>query len=357
MMDITKPQGSNFYRNYKLASRDRTLFLKNLLFIAGVSIIFLLAVLFSLSGFSKIENFLVASRPFLLLVFFWIVDFSFLVVLCLSLPFKNSLLGLLAISLISFSPFLIRRVTENYLFLFYFWLAFFGFFLLALLRMRREAADLSNLKWLRIVKSGNWFLFLAFLAIFCSFFYFSSWQSNEKGKIFERLGEKFLDNAINQIKTLNSDLDFSGTVNDYLNHSIDKQFNSADNINLDESFGGISGSGTIKNTLEDQKKALAEQTKKNLSEVFKIPITGEEKFSTLIIAFIKNYWQSAITNPIFKTILYFFIFFLAIGLLSVFNLIFSWVISIFSWIILQILISSKLIKIETRSVEKKFLSI
>ncbi|MDD5545211.1 MAG: hypothetical protein PHX67_00930, partial [Candidatus Pacebacteria bacterium] len=173
------------------------------------------------------------------------------------------------------------------------------------------------------------------------------------------LGEKFLDNAINQIKTLNSDLDFSGTVNDYLNHSIDKQFNSAesDNINLGESFGGISGSGTIKNTLEDQKKALAEQTKKNLSEVFKIPITGEEKFSTLIIAFIKNYWQSAITNPIFKTILYFFIFFLALGLLSVFNLIFSWVISIFSWIILQILISSKLIKIETRSVEKKFLSI
>ncbi|MFA5042134.1 MAG: hypothetical protein WC507_01555, partial [Candidatus Paceibacterota bacterium] len=105
------------------------------------------------------------------------------------------------------------------------------------------------------------------------------------------------------------------------------------------------------------KEALAEQTKKNLSEVFKIPITGEEKFSTLIIAFIKNYWQSAITNPILKTILYFFIFFLALGLLSVFNLIFSWVISIFSWIILQILISSKLIKIETRSVEKKFLSI
>lgn len=314
---------TNLYRSYKLAYQDRTIILKR-----SVLAILILAC-FSLGSLVFVNTFQNTNSGNLVLVcLFWIIGLSLLPIIFLTTSFKNFLFWDLILSLGAFIPLLINNKWNKYVFIAC--LVVFLFILISRIKIKSEYNNLLDLKWIRIVNKGSFEILLALLTILISLTYFYG----QSGFI-EQGGIKILDTIFSRSQNIQSPFGFnlSGTVDDILKKNIEEQ--------------GIIDLTINQNVLNN----VLNQAKSRLSEILKFPITGKEKLSSLVIEWIRLHWQHL--SFTLKIALSIFIFLIILSLLKFLNIIFSIILTVVSWIFLQILLSLKYLKIKRVGVEKQ----
>jgi len=313
----------NFLNSYKLAYKDRTIFLKNS--IIGILIVacFALGSLFFIGLLQDFTN--VNLIGFCV---FWIIGLCLLPIFFLVLPIKDFVFWNLAISLSAFIPLVLSHQWDKIIWLI--WVVIFALFLLSRIRIKIEYNSLINLQWMRIVAKGSFFILLSLVISLSTLAYFHlSKASIEQG------GTKALDSIFSQTGAIQpySNLQLSGTVDDILGKYIQQQT---------PDLGDFS---SIVN------QPILEQTKSSLSKFLKYPVTGKEKLSSLIVETLKSRWQTF--SSVLKLGFGVLIFLMALSLLKFFNIIFSIILIAISWIFLQILLSLKYLKIKRVGVEKQ----
>ena len=305
-------QDSNFYRVYKLAYRDRSESLKSLILIAIIVSLLSLASLFFV-GIIRIFswNYLITAIVFL------VISFALLPIFFLVAPKSQLYLSIGLFSVVPFIPILLQATANNYLFIVI--AGLFVAFLLSSWRMKSEANSLIDLNFPRIISKGIIFLSIATLLIIGTLAYFNKTDIDFS---------KFNFSTINVVG-ISSATTIDGIIKSYL----EKQT---------RNLGSLSNSAS---------NLLLKQTKDNLSQMFGIPISGNETISALIINYFKTHWLSFSFGV--KILMAVLILSLIFSLISLFNTVFSIIINITSWLIFKILILIKYLKIKTIGVEKE----
>ena len=305
-------QDSNFYRVYKLAYRDRSESLKSLILIAIIVSLLSLASLFFV-GIIRIFswNYLITAIVFL------VISFALLPIFFLVAPKSQLYLSIGLFSIIPFIPILLQAAANNYLFIVI--AGLFVAFLLSSWRMKSEANSLIDLNFPRIISKGIIFLSIATLLIIGTLAYFNKTDIDFS---------KFNFSTIN-VAGISSATTIDGIIKSYL----EKQT---------RNLGSLSNSAS---------NLLLKQTKDNLSQMFGIPISGNETISTLIINYFKAHWLSFSFGV--KILMAALILSLIFSLISLFNTAFSIIINITSWFIFKLLILIKYLKIKKIGVEKE----
>ena len=325
---------SNFLNSYKLAYQDRTIFFKNS--IMGILIVACFA-LGSLFFIGLLQEF--TSTNLIGFCIFWVIGLSMLPILFLILPIKDFLFWNLIISASAFIPLLLSNQLSKIIWLV--WVVVFLLFLFSRMVIKIEYNSLINLQWIRIVARGSIFILLG-LAI--SLFALASLNKNTVS--IEQGGIKSLDYIFSRTGIIQpfSNLQLSGTIDDILGKYIEQQT---------PDLGDFS---PVVN------QSLLQETKLNLSEFLKYPVTGKEKLSSLIVETLKSRWQTLSSFPTtsstwFKVGLSILIFLLILSFIKFFNIIFSIILVAISWVFLQILLSLKYLKIKRIGVEKQEITI
>lgn len=325
---MTNYQGGDFYRLYKLAYRDKNIFLKTSL------LSFLTLLLFVAGSMILVKFLLVGKISFNLLItdiLCWILGLSSLIIFYLISSPRDFFIWNTIFSL-SFVPFLLAVLGLNWLVLAVF-LIILIVFLLGGWLMRLENNSLLTLNWIRIINRGITFPLLG-ITILLFFLIGSRFPVVN----WENYLQKYIQQFNFQIPFLNfNNLNLSGTVDDFLKSYL--QTTTPRNI------AAIKGAEEI----------LLKELKKNLSDVLKTEISGKEKSSDFIISFLQSKWRALSSFAKMS----FIIVFLLIGL-SLFNIakivVFIVVLLTF-WVMLQILISLQYLKIEKINTLKSILVI
>ena len=313
----------NFLNSYKLAYKDRTIFLKNSIF--GILIVACFA-LGSLFFIGLLQDF--ANVNLIGTCIFWITGLCLLPIFFLLLPLKDFLLWNIVVSFSALIPLLFSHQWNKVLWLI--WAIIFVLFLLSRIRTRMEYNALINLHWVRIVSKSSFYVFLTLVISLSTLTYF---QVNTVSV--EQEGTKILDSIFSRTGIMQpfSNLKLSGTVDDILGQYIKQQAPDLGEFN------------SIIN------QPILQQTRAQLSEFLKYPVTGNEKPSTLIVESLKSRWQ---TFSSYLRIMFGIIIFLtAFSFLKFFNIIFSVILIAISWVFLQILLSLKYLKIKRVGIEKQ----
>ena len=319
---------SNILKVYRLAQKDIKGFYKAILLIVILAAIF---AFFSLLAINTIKNFTLFSLISSSLL--GILGFSLLTIFALSVGFKNIFFGLIIFSLSFFLPVFLFKFFEVWLL--YVIIGVFILLGLYCLNIRGEANVLINLNWPRIVKKGSIFLSWAVVILLIFFFYFAFISQGEE------LKNKFsggLDFVLSRFIKAPEGITFSGTVDDLLKGFIAKQ-----KLEVPEK---------TKKTFEE---SLLKETRTKISGFLSVPLKGDEKISQVLIDFVFNKWQTL--SPAFKWGFYLIIFLILYSLVSLFNFVFSYLVVIFSWVMKEILVSLKIVRTESRGIEKEFLTL
>lgn len=322
------PNDSNLLDVYKLATRDRTIFLKNSLL--GI----LIVVSFAFGSFffsGLLKNF--TTINLITTCIFWLIGLCLLPIFFLVLPFKNSLIWNLIIGTAPFTPLFFNYQTGKILWLF--WGIVFTLILFSNLRTKTEYNALISLQWIRIVGKGSFYIFLVLVIALSALIHFQA-----KPEFIEQGSIKILDSFFSRSAKVNQTvfgIEAVGTIDEILKSYIQKQT---------AEFGVLS-------SMVDQ--TLLEETKSKLSQILNYPVTGEEKISSFIVEWLKFRWQNF--SFALKAISALFIFLIALSLLKFLNIIFSIILIAFSWVFLQLLLSSKYLKIKRIGIEKQELII
>lgn len=311
-------QQSNFLNVYKIAHKERALFLKNSFLGALITICFVLGSF----CFGELLNDLNVVNAIGFGIF-WLIGLGLLPVLFLALPWRDFLIWNFIISFSAFIPLMLGHHFGRAV-----WLlaaAVFLSLLWAMARMRNEYNATINLQWNRIVEKGSLAVFLGWILILAAFLYFHgvnfSW-------------EQTLDSAMTGWTTMQpSSWQISGTVDDILNNYLDQQ---------------ISGLGALGST---GGASILEGAKSQLSDLFGYSVSGEESLPTLVVKIFQSRWESF---PFAGKIgVAFFAFLFVLNILKFFNVIFSVILMAVSWLLFQILLSGKYLSIQRIGVEKQ----
>jgi hypothetical protein len=323
-------QESNLYKAYKLAHRDRTVFIKNSILAIAIIICFGLGSIFFLSFLNSFAN-----SNLVMAILFWLVGLSLLPIFFLIVPLESFLIWNVAFSAVPFLPFLFRAKWNYYLFIISGFLFLFLFISRSIIQ--GENNILLDLKWMRVVSKGSLVLLLAFVVIIASLAYFQG----KPGQI-EQSSEKVLDYLLAQSEGVQAafGLQLTGTIDEILENYIEKQISELDD-SLQASF--------------IDKEEFLIQSRADFSEFFGISLTGEEKLSSLLIEWVKVRWQ--VISPALKFALAFFLLLIILSFLRFVNIVFSIVLAGVSWVLIQILISLKYLKIKRIGVEKQEIKI
>ena len=329
-MPETKKE-SDLYRVYKLAQQDIQGFLRTILLIIANFSVFSLASLFSLN---TIKSFSINNLIFCLL--FWFLGFSFLVIFALSSKLKHLFVGLIIFSLAFFVPNLLLK--QWFSLYWYLLLVVFALLVVSSLEMRAEANNLISLNWPRIVKKGSILLSWVFIILMIYFVYLANYNLN---KDFKSTVSSVFDFILAQSLKLvpNSSYPLNGTVDDFLKNVILKQ----NEINIDK---------TLKGKIEEQ---LLKESRDNISKMIGLNLKGDEKISQVLVDTLYSKWQTF--NKSIKIGIYFLIFLILLSIVSLLNVVFSFILITISWILKEILITVKFIKKESKGIEKEIISL
>jgi len=313
----------NFLNSYKLAYQDRTIFFKNSIFGILIVACFALGSLFFIGLLQDFTN-----ANLIATCIFWITGLCLLPIFFLLLPLKDFLLWNIVVSFSALVPLLLSHQWNKVLWPI--WAIIFVLFLLSRIRIKMEYNALINLQWVRIVGKSSFYIFLTLVISLSTLTYF---QVNTVSV--EEEGTKILDSIFSRTGIIQpfSNLQLSGTIDDILEQYIKQQ-----TPDLGE-FSSIIN------------QPILQQTKTQLSEFLKYPVTGNEKLSTLIVESLKSRWQ--ILSSYLRIIFGIVIFLTALSFLKFFNIIFSVILIAISWVFLQILLSLKYLKIKRVGIEKQ----
>jgi len=250
-------------------------------------------------------------------IVFLVISFALLPIFFLVAPKSQLYLSIGLFSIIPFIPILLQAAANNYLFIVI--AGLFVAFLLSSWRMKSEANSLIDLNFPRIISKGIIFLSIATLLIIGTLAYFNKTDIDFS---------KFNFSTIN-VAGISSATTIDGIIKSYL----EKQTSN---------LGSLSKSAS---------NLLLKQTKDNLSQMFGIPISGNETIGTLIINYFKVHWLSFSFGV--KILMAALILSLIFSLISLFNTAFSIIINITSWFIFKLLILIKYLKIKKIGVEKE----
>ncbi|MDD5760851.1 MAG: hypothetical protein PHF45_02280 [Candidatus Pacebacteria bacterium] len=322
---------SNLYKIYQAAHRDRTLFVKKSLLAIAIIVCFGLGSVF----FSALLNDF-STNMLILAIVFWTIGVSLLPVFFLVIPISSFLLWDLAISIAPFLHFLFKGQWHPYLF--GVWGIAFLLLLLSRASMKGESSNLLDIKWGRIVSKGSFQMLLIVVVVLIALIYFQN-----KGGQIEQVGGEILETAISKSEKVQNifGIKLSGTVDEILKSYIEKQMSSLNN--------GMEQETTIVN------KTLLTEMKSSFSKFLGMPLTGEEKLSSLMMDWIKIRWQTL--SSLLKMGLVFIVVLLLLGILRFINIFFSITLVLTSWILLQILLSVKYLAIKRVGVEKQEITI
>jgi hypothetical protein len=303
---------SNFYRVYKLAYQDRSESLRALILLAIIISLLSLASLMFVGVIRLFSLYYLISAGAL-----WLVVFALLPIFFLVVPRNHFYLGILLFSVIPFVPIFLEQKNNNYLF------AVMGsLFVLLILsgwRMKSESNNLIELNLPRIIGKGSLLLSLSILLIIGTLLYFD----RPKVDI-----TKFNWN----IPSING-VSVNGKIDDILKSLIEKQ---------------TSNLGVVGNAASS---LLLKQTKESLSQMTGLEISGQETIFSLIVNYFKSRWQSF--SLVVKLIIYVTIASLVFSLVTLFNSIFSIILTLMSWLLLKFLVLIKYLKIKRVGVEKE----
>ncbi len=337
-------QESNLYKAYKLAHSDRVLLIKKFILAIVIIVCFGLGSIYILNCLNSFSSFNLTMA-----ILLWSIGVFLLPIFFLVFDLPNFLLWNLGISLAPFLFFLFKGQWNVYFFV----IIGLVYLLLLISRayMKNESNNLLELNLRRIVFRGSFFLLLALVLVLVSLVY-----SQNKLDLLEESSEKLIETIILQIESAQNivNVESTGTIDSILKNYLEKEA-----INLGEL--DLSTLGAEEINLEDieignmDKETLLEEMKANLSDLLDIPLTGEEKLSSLIVSWVKNYWLN-ISLPM-KFILVIIIFISLMSILKVVNLVFYPILVFFSWVFLQILLSIKYLTIKKIGVEKQELNI
>lgn len=321
---------SNLLKVYQLAQKDIKAFYKAVIFILSLTVLFAFSSLFLVNLFT---NFSLTSL--ILSIVFWLLTLSVLTVFSLSTDLKYLFFG---IFLFSFSLFLPVFLAKFYVSLLWYLIAIsFALLVLYCLNIRSEANVLISLNWPRIIRKGSIFLSWLIIILLVFYFYFVFGKENELMR-----------------NKISSGLDY------LLNKSLKIP-------NLEGEIGNLTIDEIIKNTLQKQEgtklltlnkeltESLIKQTRNNLSQFLNLELKGNEKLSQVIIDFIVKKYEALSSN--LRWIVYLVIFLVSFSVVELFNLILSFLLFIFSWLIKEIFVSLKIIKVENKGIEKEFLTL
>ena len=327
-------QESNLYKAYKLAHQDRALLIKkSILAIVIIGCFGIGAILF----LNLLNNFSLLNLITVTLV--WLIGISLLPIAFLVFSLIDFLIINLGISIISFVPFIINGQANVFVFIIIgiIYLLFF----VSRISMSSENNNLIGFNWRRIISKGSFFLLLGFVVVLSSLIYFAN-----KVEIVEQSGEELLDKIITQtinINTSSSSGDLAtGTVNKMLKNYLENKLENLEEFNLAE---------INPEELEKNQETFLEELRSNLAEMLKIPITGQEKVSTLIIDWVKNYWEE--TSSLLRLGLILLGIILVLNILKFINILFTLILILFSWVLREILISIKFLTLKNIGVEKQ----
>jgi len=329
-------QESNFYRLYKLANEDRIQSFKFSLLAIIIISCFALGSLFTL-GLFKAFSFGIFSGSAIC----WILGFSFLIIFTLTSSWKDFSLWAIAFSVSGFLPLFLNHQISKFVLIEI--AVLFVLFLFARLRLRGEYNALVRLHWWRIAYRGMFSLTLALVLIVTTLAFF---QLRETG--FQKAGAKAGTKVWNYLassttKSLPQGMippSFSGTIDDILKAYLQKQ---SSPLGLE----GEIDSGVT--------KPLLQEMKNNLSRMLNYPVKGSETIPSLLTNWFKSRWPTF--PPAFKISIGFLIFFLALSLLNLINLVFSFLLIIGSGLLLQLLIALKYVQITHKEIEKEILEL
>ena len=269
----------------------------------------------------------------------WLIGISLLPISFLVFSFTDFLIINLGVSIIPFIFFIIKGQVNIFLF------AIIGIiyflFLVSQINIRLENNNLVGFNWQRIVSKGSFSLLLGLVVILSSLIYFTN-----RIEILEQGGEKLLDKIIIQTMIINapdsSEDSDAGTVNKILNNYLESKLANLEEIDLQE---------VNAEEIEKQQETFLEGLRNNLAEMLKIPLTGQEKVSALVINWVKDYWQK--TASLLRLSLILLGIILALNILKFINIFFALILVLFSWILREILIAIKFLTLKSKGVEKK----
>ena len=323
-------QESNLYKAYKLANRDRTVFLKNSILAIAIIICFGLGSIFFLN---LINSF--STSNLVMAIFFWLIGLSLMPIFFLVVEIKSFLFWNLTFSFVSFLPFLFKAQWDYYLFVISGFL--FLFFFISRAIIRGEKNILLDLKWIRIISKGSLALLIGFFILIASLAYFQG----KPGQI-EESSEQILDSLLSRSEKVQTafGVQLTGTIDEILGNYLQKQ------------IPGLDDSSEVNSSA---KESFVAQSRSSFSNFFGISLNGKEKLSSLLIEWVKTRWQSV--SPALKITLAFFIILIILSFLKFINIVFSVVLVSISWLLLQLLISFKYLKIKRIGVEKQEITI
>jgi len=211
--------------------------------------------------------------------------------------------------------------------------------------MTREYRVLINLNLWRIVRRGSFFLTAALVLMLSILIILQVERAN-----IQQSGIKIWDYLMSRStqalpQEMVPPVNLSGTVDDVLNDYVQEQSSRL-------GMGDIGAMGEMGSTVTG---SLLQNMKEGLSQMFHIPIQGDETIPGLIGNWLKTGWQ---TFPIaLKLGISFFALLISLSLLNLINSVFSIILILGSSLLLQILISVKVIQIKHQNVEKEILEL
>lgn len=321
---------SNLYKVYQAANRDRTLFLKNSLLAIAIIVCFGLGSVF----FTALLNDF-STANLVLAIVFWAIALSLLPIFFLVVPIYNFLLWNLAISIAPFFSLILKVRWSPYLF--GAWGILFVLLLLSRANIKGESNNLLDIKWWRIVSKGSLQILLILTIILIALIYFQGkWGQIEQG------GEQALEAAISKSEKAQNifGIKLTGTIDEILKNYIEKQMPHE-----------IGQEPEMRQEDAAIDKSFLTEIKSSFSEFLGMPLTGEEKLSSVIINWIKIRWQTL--SSLLKIGLVFIVVLILLGLLRFINIFFSVALILASWVLLQILLSVKYLTIKRIGVEKQ----
>ncbi len=323
---------TNFYRLYKLASKDKDQALKSSIFALGIVACFALGSLFTLGLLQNFSWGILTGA-----IICWGLGFSLWVIFALTSHLKEFSLWNIALSASGFLPLFLSHQINKFLLIEI--AVLFILFFVARMMITREYQILIRLNLWRIVRRGAFFLTVALVLILSTLIILQVKQSE-----IQQSGVKIWDFLISRTtqgipQGVVPSVNLSGTVDDVLNNYVQGQ----------SSQLGMEGMGSI------MTGSILQNMKDSLSQMFHFPIQGNETIPGLIGNWLKTGWQ---TFPLaLKLSIGFLVLLTSLSLLNLINSVFSIVIILGSSLLLQILISSKVIQIKHRNIEKEILEI
>lgn len=193
-------------------------------------------------------------------------------------------------------------------------------------RMQAEANNSIKLNVLRIIAKGMLFLTLSSVIALGSLAYFGARSLNTPEL-------NLMSSADFAINSFGKSFQLGGSIDDVLGIYIAGQINKL----------GFDG--------DSAKNLLLEQTKTNLAKMLGIEISGQETISALVVAYFQKHWQGM--TPPLKLSGLVLLFFVAQGILALFNYIFSFLVIPMSWFFLKVFLLIKYLQIKKTGIEKE----